>query len=93
MSQIEEAIRDHERRCGSTIEKRLVPWTWMITIIISLILSIGGVSWFLSAGYADVSSKTTGVIVKCDKFEKRLDKLETMQKDITWIRNALTKTP
>ena len=91
MSDIEAAIIDHEVRCNETIGKRLVPWTWMVGIIMSLILTIGGVSWFLSSGYAETSKNCEFTNEKCISLEKRLDRLESMKEDIEWIREDMEK--
>jgi len=89
MSDIEAAIIDHEVRCEENIAKRLVPWPWMVGFIMLFILGISGVSWFLSAGYAETKSTGDYNTERCIKIEKRLDKLEDIQVDITWIRNDI----
>ena len=91
MSQIDTAVREHEERCNESIEKRLVPWTWMIGIVVVLLSSIGGVSWFLSSGYSAVNFKAEYNNEKCIKIGKRLDKIETMQADVQWIRSSIEK--
>lgn len=88
---IEAAIIDHEVRCEENISKRLVPWPWMVGFVMLFILSIGCVSWFLSAGYAETKSNSIYNTERCIKIEKRLDKIEDMQKDITWIREDIER--
>ena len=89
MGLIDTAIREHEERCNMLIEKRLVPWNWLIGIIIIILMSIGGISWSLSAGYEQVSNIAKQNFRRAEKFEKRLDKLEAIQNDIKWIRSDL----
>lgn len=91
MTQIETAVREHEERCSENIEKRLVPWTWMIGIALTLLTSIGVVSWYLSAGYSSINFKTEYNNEKCIKLGKRLDRIETIQADVTWIRKKMEK--
>jgi membrane protein implicated in regulation of membrane protease activity len=83
MSQIEEAIREHEERCELSINSRLVSWKWLITIVAGFLVTLITTAWSLS-------SSTTEAKVKLNQYEKRLIEVENtykeMYKDIKFIR-------
>lgn len=82
MSQIEEAIREHEERCELSISSRLVSWKWLITIIAGFVVTLMTTAWALA-------SATTETKIKIDNHEKRITKIETIYDDIKFIRQKL----
>lgn len=84
MSQIEEAIREHEERCEVSINSRLVSWKWLITIVIGFLVTLITTAWSLA-------SSTTEAKIRISDHEKRLSHIEGIYDDIKFIRKKLEK--
>jgi hypothetical protein len=86
MSVIEDAVREHEERCNENIEKRLVSWKWLITVIAGFLVTLLTTAWTLA-------SSTTESRVKINEHEKRITQVEDiykgMREDIKFIRKQV----
>lgn len=82
MNQIEEAIRQHEERCIINIDRRLVSWKWLISVMIGFLATLGSVTWVLA-------SSATEMRIKISEHEKRLIKIEDIYDDVRYIRKVI----
>lgn len=90
MSQIEDAIRDHEERCNENIEKRLVSWKWLITTVASFVVILLTTAWCIASSSSQFKTETK---IKLEEHEKRITKIEkvfdNIYEDIKYIRKKL----
>jgi hypothetical protein len=54
MGQIDDAIRAHEDRCSESLPNKFVPWTWVVGICITIIMTICGATWAITSKYANI---------------------------------------
>ena len=93
MSQIEDAIREHEERCNTNIEERLVSWKWLITTIVGFVIVLLTTAWCVASSSSQFKTETK---IKLEEHEKRIVKIENtlnfIYEDVRWVRKKLEES-
>jgi len=76
MSQLDEAIRDHETRCAEELPKKYVPWTWVVGICVLLLGAIGGTSAALSKQLQKVDTESSLLQENDRRQDLKIEKIE-----------------
>jgi hypothetical protein len=91
MSSIEDYIRKHEERCAKELPAKYVHWVWMVGILITIAMIIGGSSWAISSEISDVKHMALSAEKKAEELNIRINKIDVMYDDVKWIKTNISR--